>query len=662
MANQIYAKFPKTDYAEGSNITLANCLKGKLDYEDDKVGYGDTKQDTTQGYNLLVYPYNYSDGRNVTLDKNIENDLEVTGSTNLSNTDFFDIKNSITLKSGVTYTITRIIECLSGDDTQSDMGQTELYLNNTWVKVLLMKSANSGTFTVAEDGIYTLRIKLGKLTTTSKFKLSNLMVYEGTSTKTYEKYTGNSPSPNPSYPQPIQVVRGKNLFDGNLEQGSYNWNTGQKAPNDINYRNVNYIPVKPNTTYIFSVNGVPQKYVVEYYDINKNFRITQATSTSIIGSFTTGENDYYINFRCYNEDYTSDFANLKVQLEEGSTATSYLPYNTQEIVVRGINLVPYPYYAGSEVIVRGITCKVQNDTGIKISGTKTEAGLVDFRAKNYTDNVIFPAGTYTYSSKGSLNSIFTIFSFYKANEDTAIMSGQYVYDNQLHTITINEDFRLTIMIRSQAPADTILNTTIYPFIYKGSETLQFEPYITPITKQLSLGDKELAKIPNTNYRDCFVTDRSTGKWYVHKAVGKYQFTGQETITESSSNAFAISKSNYLSDFDLPSGTANYLLNKYVVTSASSISVGQSRVGASNMLFNFNGNNTSADKALFKTSLATTILYAPLVTATDTEITDTTLINQLEDIYNMQSVNGTTIVETEGDLPLIIKVRSLKGGE
>ena len=45
MGKQIYAKFPKTPYAEGSNITLENCLKGKLDYEDDKVGYGDTKQE-----------------------------------------------------------------------------------------------------------------------------------------------------------------------------------------------------------------------------------------------------------------------------------------------------------------------------------------------------------------------------------------------------------------------------------------------------------------------------------------------------------------------------------------------------------------------------------------------------------------------------------------
>ena len=54
------------------------------------------------------------------------------------------------------------------------------------------------------------------------------------------------------------------------------------------------------------------------------------------------------------------------------------------------------------------------------------------------------------------------------------------------------------------------------------------------------------------------------------------------------------------------------------------------------------------------------LVYPLATATDTEISDGTLKTQLEEIYNLQSINGTTIIESEGDLPLVLKVRSLKG--
>lgn len=42
------------------------------------------------------------------------------------------------------------------------------------------------------------------------------------------------------------------------------------------------------------------------------------------------------------------------------------------------------------------------------------------------------------------------------------------------------------------------------------------------------------------------------------------------------------------------------------------------------------------------------------------ITDTTLKAQVKAWYNAQSNNGTTIIEGNGDLPMIIKVRALKG--
>ena len=49
-----YNSLPKTDYEEGSNITLSNTLKGKLDFEDGIVGYGDTKQE--ESYLKAILP------------------------------------------------------------------------------------------------------------------------------------------------------------------------------------------------------------------------------------------------------------------------------------------------------------------------------------------------------------------------------------------------------------------------------------------------------------------------------------------------------------------------------------------------------------------------------------------------------------------------------
>lgn len=52
-------------------------------------------------------------------------------------------------------------------------------------------------------------------------------------------------------------------------------------------------------------------------------------------------------------------------------------------------------------------------------------------------------------------------------------------------------------------------------------------------------------------------------------------------------------------------------------------------------------------------------YAPLKEALKEEITGT-LKDQIKELYNLMSYTGTTILEVDGDLPMIIKARALKG--
>lgn len=143
--------------------------------------------------------------------------------------------------------------------------------------------------------------------------------------------------PTPATPVEIQNVTGnvevkvenKNKFDGELELGQYDSNTGQKLSNNNLYRNKNIIKVKPLTTYTFSINGVSQAYVLLEYKSNKEY-IGQTVLDS--GTFTTNSNTGFINFRCKSNDFTSDYANLKVQLEIGSTATDYVPHEQQTAI------------------------------------------------------------------------------------------------------------------------------------------------------------------------------------------------------------------------------------------------------------------------------------------------------------------------------------------
>ena len=93
----------------------------------------------------------------------------------------------------------------------------------------------------------------------------------------------------------VWFAKGKNLFDGQLELGMYD-ETGAKATNNANYRNVAPINVQPSTTYTFSINGTSQKYVIYLYKKDGTFiRVNTLTS----GTFTTPAEAYLLNFRCF---------------------------------------------------------------------------------------------------------------------------------------------------------------------------------------------------------------------------------------------------------------------------------------------------------------------------------------------------------------------------
>ena len=72
---------------------------------------------------------------------------------------------------------------------------------------------------------------------------------------------------------------------------------------------------------------------------------------------------------------------------------------------------------------------------------------------------------------------------------------------------------------------------------------------------------------------------------------------------------------------------------------------------------YDSNVTSASS--FKTAMSGKYLYYQLLTPTNTEITQTSLINQLEAIRTAKSYNDVTnISQTNEDLPFIIDLQYL----
>ena len=116
---------------------------------------------------------------------------------------------------------------------------------------------------------------------------------------------------------------GKNLFDGELRSGKYNTDNGNFESVAGITSNTNPILVNSNTSYSINrptlASGINTR--VCYY----TKEMTYISSDLVIGnnSFVTPPNTKYINFHIATSSFNSS---LQVQIEEGTQATPYEPY------------------------------------------------------------------------------------------------------------------------------------------------------------------------------------------------------------------------------------------------------------------------------------------------------------------------------------------------
>ncbi|MGD9679303.1 MAG: hypothetical protein AB7V16_13255, partial [Vulcanibacillus sp.] len=134
---------------------------------------------------------------------------------------------------------------------------------------------------------------------------------------------------------------GKNLFDGELRNGSYFTTDGSFSTSIDNFANVNPIYVKPSTTYKIKDNLGTWNYILFYYDINGNFISYQLGSTGET-TVTVPANCAYMNFRIYLASSGLTIPTISIQLEQGTTATDYEQYIDIDILLNDWSL----YYEG----------------------------------------------------------------------------------------------------------------------------------------------------------------------------------------------------------------------------------------------------------------------------------------------------------------------------
>lgn len=287
----------------------------------------------------------------------------------------------------------------------------------------------------------------------------DVQIAEGTEAKDWEDF-GISPST--EFPSPIESVGRKNLFDGIFELGIINGNTGENFANNSYVRNKNYIPVEELTNYKFSSIDYTDSINIYEYKADFSYNLTTNKQIALSSYLTTNKDTKYIRFRPTS---ATTNLNLRFQLEKGTVATDYVPYEHTEIsaTVTGKNLVN-PNLPVNSKTQNGITITNNGDGTYTATGTSTSSLAISLTQKNtiklnkstsYTNSIEILEGnflgaivvavldsedkiTYNYInvSSSSLSNTKT------PTEDLTIKTYEYYIDKA--NITVNFKFRVQL--------------------------------------------------------------------------------------------------------------------------------------------------------------------------------------------------------------------------
>lgn len=244
------------------------------------------------------------------------------------------------------------------------------------------------------------------------------------------------------------------------------------------------------------------------------------------------------------------------------------------------------------------------------------------------------------------------------------------------TTDLNMNFTFTTDLTENWLALKVANTANSNFdetmatiqLELGNSASSFEPY-TAQDYTISLGELELAGVGEIQpdglpkYHDQIKNNPTTGKWYIRRNIGKKVCDGSENWVKSSTyqgnyylvgalgtNAVAMSR-DYMAN--LTNIFVRY--SSELTSSDNCIYVETGGAQGRNLNFKVSSKETLQD---FKDFLSATplVFYYPLVTPVDEEITNQTLIDQLEALAGAHGYDGVTnIMSTSPGLPAILSV-------
>ena len=289
---------------------------------------------------------------------------------------------------------------------------------------------------------------------------ANICIAEGTEEKPYVPYGNN-------YILYKQV--GKNLCNDVFETGSISTTTGENTTATMYKRTEKYTSVLPNTTYTFNIYQIEQQIVIFYYNDTNFLNFDYLNNVSQI-TFTTPNNCTNIRARVQTTNTINN-----IQLEEGTTATTYEPYKE--------TIVPLPL----------------NGNEIAGKGNYLDEYIVDknghcWLEKNYL-KYIFTGNETIQKASSTLNNIFqylglnaTILTPPNNNSKIGMLSNCFIendvnsfYNSNLINIGVTKSGTINIGIGLESGIDTVEKFKDYlQILYQNGTPLElWYPLATP---------------------------------------------------------------------------------------------------------------------------------------------------------------------------------------
>ena len=351
---------------------------------------------------------------------------------------------------------------------------------------------------------------------------------KGKNLRNYEIY-GNSVqdgTPTPESPVEIQSVGDltKNLLPNDWESGFISVSSGANQNSLTHVRTKDYFTFDIAKNYYISSDSIDTSATISwyFYDENKNFisRFVSYKNRTIGTSgcqVTIPTNTVFFRLAVLTTD-----VNIKVQIEEGTTATEYEPYGYKiPIVNLGKNLLSYPYNFTTRT-ENGLTFTDNGDGSITINGTATiQTG---FMFRNQILDVIDKTKAYVLSGGEDGNVVLRI-EFYNGTTWKNLVNtgndGRAIID----FTKMNFDYTrvsVALVVKANTVCD---NITIKPQLELSETATEYEPYRVPVTANIYL-DEPLRKIGDyVDYIDF------KGQRVVRK-VGVLDNTSTKPISES----------------------------------------------------------------------------------------------------------------------------------